>query len=273
MKKFFYTFWISLYPILIYTGIQVVLGVVIGSFGALIGFDPYLVVDLIKENILLLTTVSAIFAFVFLILFFYFDCRKGRVEKRGNISISDFVMAIIGGAGIAILLNIIIGLTKLADYDSEFMEVSESLTSPTLMVTLVCAGFIIPIVEEIVFRGLVFNRIKYQYNYVAAMIISAFAFGIFHGNMVQGIYATILGICLAYVYNKTKSIFIPIFIHIGANTIVILYGKLAENEENILWLLLAIVISLVCAVIGTVYFIKRKVERRNEDIEYSGTML
>ena len=180
-------------------------------------------------------------------------------------------MAIIGGAGIAIILNIIISLTNLASYDSDFVEVSESITSPALMVTIICAGIIIPIVEEFVFRGLVFNRIKFQYNFVSAMIISALAFGIFHGNIVQGIYATILGVFLAYVYNKTKSIFIPILIHIGANLFVIIYGKLAENENNIWLLLILIVISIICAILGTIYFIKRTVE--NEDFKYSSSML
>ena len=270
MKKFFYTFWISLYPILIYTVIQIIIGLIMGLFGVVLGLEPYLLVEFIKENALVFTTVGATFSFVFLILFFYFDCKKDRVEKRDNINILDFVMAIIGGAGIAILLNIIISLTKLANYDSEFMEASESLTSPALIVIIVCAGIIVPIVEEITFRGLVFNRIKYQYNFVPAMIISALAFGIFHGNIVQGIYATILGLFLAYAYNKVKSIFIPIFIHIGANMVVIIYSKLAENEDNIWLLLILVLISIICAALGIIYFINRKVD--NEDIKYSGSM-
>lgn len=271
MKKFFYTFWIALYPILIYTVIQLILGLVIGFVGAIFGLEPDMLVEFIRENVLVFTTVCAVFSFVFLILFFYLDCKKGRVKKRGNINILDYIMAIIGGAGIAIILNIIISLTNLASYDSDFVEVSESITSPALMVTIICAGIIIPIVEEFVFRGLVFNRIKFQYNFVSAMIISALAFGIFHGNIVQGIYATILGVFLAYVYNKTKSIFIPILIHIGANLFVIIYGKLAENENNIWLLLILIVISIICAILGTIYFIKRKVE--NEDFKYSSSML
>ena len=46
----------------------------------------------------------------------------------------------------------------------------------------------------------------------------------------------------------------------SSNTFVSIYAKLGENEENIRILLIAVGISLVFALIGTIYFINRKVE-------------
>ena len=263
MKKFFYTFGICLYPILIYTAIQSSLGMFLAVvFGLFEGArDFYAIMDVLKENALVITAICAVVASVVLSLFFHIDIKNGRIEKRGQIKAMDFIMAIVGGAGVSIALNIVIALTNMAGKDTTFVEVSDMITSNPLIVTIICAGILIPIVEEILFRGLIFNRIKCQYNFVAGLLISSLLFGIYHGNIVQGIYATLLGIFLGFAYHKTKSILIPIFIHMGGNTFVSIYGKLGENEENIGILVVTVAISIIFALIGTIYFINRKVEQ------------
>ena len=263
MKKFFYTFGICLYPILIYTAIQTSLGmflaVVFGFFEGARDFNA--IMDVLKENALVITAICAVVTSVVLSLFFHIDIKNGRIEKRGQIKAMDFIMAIVGGAGVSIALNIVIALTNMSGKDTAFVEVSDMITSNPLFVTIICAGILIPIVEEILFRGLIFNRIKCQYNFVAGLLISSLLFGIYHGNIVQGIYATLLGIFLGFAYHKTKSILIPIFIHMGGNTFVSIYGKLGENEENIGILVVTVAISIIFALIGTIYFINRKVEQ------------
>ena len=263
MKKFFYTFGICLYPILIYTAIQTSLGmflaVVFGFFEGARDFNA--IMDVLKENALVITAICAVVTSVVLSLFFHIDIKNGRIKKRGQIKAMDFIMAIVGGAGVSIALNIVIALTNMSGKDTAFVEVSDMITSNPLFVTIICAGILIPIVEEILFRGLIFNRIKCQYNFVAGLLISSLLFGIYHGNIVQGIYATLLGIFLGFAYHKTKSILIPIFIHMGGNTFVSIYGKLGENEENIGILVVTVAISIIFALIGTIYFINRKVEQ------------
>lgn len=263
MKKFFYTFGICLYPILIYTAVQSSLGMFLAVvFGLFEGArDFYAIMDVLKENALVITAICAVVASVVLSLFFHIDIKNGRIERRGQIKAMDFIMAIVGGAGVSIALNIVIALTNMAGKDTAFVEVNDLITSNPLIVTIICAGILIPIVEEILFRGLIFNRIKHQYNFLAGLLISSLLFGIYHGNIVQGIYATLLGIFLGFAYHKTKSILIPIFIHMGGNTFVLIYAKLGENEENIGFLVVTVAISIIFALIGTIYFINRKVEQ------------
>nr|WP_315049482.1 CPBP family intramembrane glutamic endopeptidase [uncultured Lachnoanaerobaculum sp.] len=263
MKKFFYTFGICFYPILIYTAVQSSLGMFLAVvFGLFEGArDFYAMMDVLKENALVITAICAVVASVVLSLFFHIDIKNGRIERRGQIKAMDFIMAIVGGAGVSIALNIVIALTNMAGKDTAFVEVSDLITSNPLIVTIICAGILIPIVEEILFRGLIFNRIKHQYNFLAGLLISSLLFGIYHGNIVQGIYATLLGIFLGFAYHKTKSILIPVFIHMGGNTFVSIYAKLGENEENIGILVVTVAISIIFALIGTIYFINRKVEQ------------
>ena len=59
-----------------------------------------------------------------------------------------------------------------------------------------------PFMEELVFRKLLIDRTR-DYGEKYAMIFSAVAFGLFHGNFFQFFYATGLGLLLAYIYLRT----------------------------------------------------------------------
>ena len=248
MKKFFYTLWVCLYPIIIYSTVQLMI-MIVAMFAFMVsGVTAYdKLLDSVIPYLLPLTAVSAVITFVPMILFYYFDKKKGRGFTESNAKPLDFLMAALGGAGIAIVLNVIIGISGLANLDK---------------------SVIAPIIEELIFRGLVFNRIKYNYNAVAAIIISAIVFGIYHGNLTQGVYATLLGLCLAYVYNKTENLLVPICIHISANVIVNFYGKLSENFDTVTKFLesaaifmIILLLCLIFGIIGIIYFIRRKVKQ------------
>ena len=54
-----------------------------------------------------------------------------------------------------------------------------------------------------------------------AIVLSALIFGAVHFNLVQFLYATVLGCLLAYLYEKTEHFYIPVLGHIAANTIAV----------------------------------------------------
>ncbi len=78
--------------------------------------------------------------------------------------------------------------------------------------TVICA----PIIEELIFRKLIIDRCEY-YGEAASALVSGLAFGIFHGNLSQAIYAFCLGYFFALIYNKTGKVYITIFIHMIVN--------------------------------------------------------
>lgn len=75
-----------------------------------------------------------------------------------------------------------------------------------------------PVIEEIIFRGIIIERLGTKYNYRWAVIISSILFAILHLGPIG---AFIFGIALSLVYLKTESLMIPILIHIANNTIAI----------------------------------------------------
>ena len=89
--------------------------------------------------------------------------------------------------------------------------------TPVGLIILI-AVIIGPIVEEIIFRKIAIDKLSI-YGDRLAVIVSAIAFGIFHGNFYQLIYATALGIILGYVYTKTRKSIYNCLIHIAVNFI------------------------------------------------------
>ncbi len=76
---------------------------------------------------------------------------------------------------------------------------------------------IVPFFEEILFRGLVFNKLRATMSLWAAIILQALLFGICQANVLSGVYAFIIGILLGIIYVITKSIWVPVIIRVIFN--------------------------------------------------------
>ena len=74
-----------------------------------------------------------------------------------------------------------------------------------------------PTCEELVYRGLVYKRLRYTSPFWAAALYSSLVFAFTHGNLVQGLYGFIMGMMFCYVYEKYGSVKAPILAHITAN--------------------------------------------------------
>ncbi len=83
---------------------------------------------------------------------------------------------------------------------------------PNFIYFVICA----PIFEELVFRKALISKIS-GYGDRIAVLLSAFLFAIFHGNLLQGGYAFILGIFFVYVFVKTGRIIYSIIMHMFVN--------------------------------------------------------
>lgn len=73
------------------------------------------------------------------------------------------------------------------------------------MFELLGSCLVIPIAEELLFRGVVYKRLKLYFGVTPALIGSALIFGIMHVNLVQFLYAAVIGLLLAFVLEKQGS--------------------------------------------------------------------
>lgn len=106
-----------------------------------------------------------------------------------------------------------------------------SLISSNVLIMSFQAVIVAPVVEELLFRGLVFNSIR-QKSIVWAHVISAFLFGLLHvysyilaGDMTEWIklipYMAV-GLALSFAYEKRQNIIAPIILHGVKNLIAVI---------------------------------------------------
>lgn len=125
-------------------------------------------------------------------------------------------------------INIFFYLAGFTGSSKTYSQVHEMQYGVQFAVGLVLFGIISPLVEEAVFRGVLYNRMKRCFHYQAALIVSSLLFGLYHGNMVQAVYGSMLGLMIAYFYEQYKSFAAPVLFHGVANVSV--YTMTYQNQ-------------------------------------------
>ena len=131
-------------------------------------------------------------------------------------------------------VSIIIGFLAfmLPETVAAYEEMVESAGLTDYSLTWVFAVVILPpLVEETVFRGLILHYLKKGgARFWAANLIQAVLFGIYHGNLIQGIYAFCIGVLLGYLAERYGSLIIPVLVHALFN----LFGTLGVELESMI---------------------------------------
>lgn len=161
----------------------------------------------------------------------------------------NIVLAVILAASSSVGLNVLLTLTGFVQTSEVYRDVARQQYGVIFGIGAVLFGLISPITEEIVFRGLVFNRMRRYYPTMVAIVMSGVLFGVYHGNLVQGVYGGCMGILLAYTYERIRSFLVPCLFHATANLMVY---SLAQNAElharlfNVTGCVILFAISVIC---------------------------
>ena len=164
--------------------------------------------------------------------------KTDKSEKRevSRLSGKDFVLLLCIGETLMFIGNLLGTLLNqtIGSLIGKLPEngISTIITETPAWLIFICAVVIAPIVEELIFRKLIIDRLSIYGDHIA-IIFSAAAFGLIHGNLYQFFYATFLGVLLGYVYTKTRNVKYTIYMHMIINflgSIVALPVEKAMNE-------------------------------------------
>lgn len=207
-----YKIWQIIYPIGIY---YVVSSLVYFFLGILLGTDTesYMMRQLICAAL----TIPAIMPF-------YQQDKQIENNVYGVQKITwnakllrDIVLVVASGMTLGIAVNNIIAMTPLIEKSAGFTQANESFFAGQMIYELLGSCLLIPIAEELLYRGIVYKRLRLMVGVMPAILCSALIFGIMHVNVVQFIYAGILGLLLAFLLERTRCLYAPILAHIAAN--------------------------------------------------------
>ena len=167
-----------------------------------------------------LNVASALSTFGAFIICYGIWHKKIRFHSTKEIDKLSIVPLVILAAAIAIGMNGVLTLTELYRFSPTFQRVSEMQFDTPVWLGIISYGILAPLGEEIVFRGVVYGQLRKVLKVPYAVVLSGLAFGLFHGNLVQAVYATVIGCLLALVYEWYGTIAAPMLFHSVANLFV-----------------------------------------------------
>src|SRR5699024_11107393 len=88
-----------------------------------------------------------------------------------------------------------------------------------------------PILEELLFRKIIFGSLYKRINFFWAAILSSLAFGVIHLDLTHLLIYTGMGLVFSYLYVKTKTIIIPLLVHMCMNTSTVLIQVTVDIEQ------------------------------------------
>lgn len=136
------------------------------------------------------------------------------------------------------------------EWFESYNELMEAITggNTVLMIVFICV--IAPVSEEVIFRGVVLRKASKILPLASANIFQAALFGIYHMNIIQGLYAFVLGLFLGLVCIRYRSIYGAILLHMVFNSSnIILNGILSTVPESVTGTISTVLFVISAAVI------------------------
>lgn len=169
--------------------------------------------------------------------------------KRGK-SVLFLLMGSLACFSVAALLQV--GISLLFPGTAQALEENMDLMlGGDAFIGMMAVVLLAPIHEELVMRGIILQHSKRVHGIVGCMILSALLFGLFHMNIIQGVYVLPMGLFWAYVGYRYNSVVPCMICHMLNNLLGTVIGSLLDPFEYVIvYALMAVVFGAVTAVIA-----------------------
>ena len=148
-----------------------------------------------------------------------------------KVPMSLILFAFFAGAGLNLVYSGLLSLLPISEVIIEsYVDASAKYEEPSnaLMFKTV---FLVPILEETVFRGLIGDRISRFAPKWIAIPVAALIFAVMHGNLLWCAYAFISGLLLTWMYFRCRSILPCVSFHIAFNAANYLWAKILHLPD------------------------------------------
>ncbi|MCI8485155.1 MAG: CPBP family intramembrane metalloprotease [Lachnospiraceae bacterium] len=229
--------WNVIYPVFIYFVVTNIAMSLFAVFAAFLGADY-------QEQYMALQTAAVAVTIPFILRYYERDRKEPTVfwehmrtayeKKNQKQKIGNGILTFLIGASVGMALNNVIALTTLEEISEGYQEAAGYFFAGGILFELLGACLLTPFLEELLYRAVVYGRLcdlmipdqeadteekrkKRRRSRIIAMVFSALLFGVLHMNLVQFVYAGILGIMLAWLMEETGHFYGALLAHIGAN--------------------------------------------------------
>jgi hypothetical protein len=231
------TFLVPLAGVALYYFVQLIVGLVFW------GMFPN---DQVEDHIGLISTMVAVLMALGLGLWLYADLKSARPSiPRDPLSKTKLLIVLpiaLAMAGLATLY--MIGMQVIASYVPKIDELLQGYSDnfakgnvqpyDTVLYYL-SVGLFIPVIEEVLFRGIILQEFMSTMKVKAAVILSSVVFGCMHIQPIQIGYAIMCGLILGIAYVYSNSIYLSILIHSVFNLLGGVMTDIFATNENFLF--------------------------------------
>ncbi len=164
------------------------------------------------------------------------------------------------GMSVSMFVSSLLTLVKIPYLSESYSGAAGAIYERTdLLLVLLLVGFLSPILEEVIFRGYMLNRLLARFGERASVMITAMVFALCHANLLWMVYAFFMGVFLAALAMRKDNILYPVCVHIGFNLpsvliaaiqaaglggdlffrnrlFIVLYGLIGGAAGRLLWL-------------------------------------
>lgn len=197
--------------------------------------------------------------------------RDRKAEKEAQypfaqaVSSWQYVWLFLFSTVFCIGINVIIVMSGLAARDTSYLTAAAGVYAKGAVMLLICQGIVVPIAEELMFRGVLFRRCREQMGFWSSAFSVSLFFALEHGTVTQLAYTLVLGLFFAYFYEKYGSLKAPVLLHIMVNVVSVVITKTGV----LMWLCSDYTRMAVCVVgcafTGAVAFVRiQKIEKKME---------
>lgn len=162
------------------------------------------------------------------VLFLHYRNRKYKgslsLKKIETKSMLKMTIAILGSLGLVTALLLLLDFVGqyvafVAQWIQDYQELAEMIVSDqgNMLLQIIGTVIFVPIVEELLFRGIIMGELNFRYSPRAVVVLQALLFGMFHLNPLQSIYTFIPGLLLGIAYYYTGNLIAPILMHMVFN--------------------------------------------------------
>ncbi|QQZ09139.1 CPBP family intramembrane glutamic endopeptidase [Heyndrickxia vini] len=176
--------------------------------------------------------ISFISALIIVLLILRKSERKYQLERSTPLSAGKSISWAVGGIFLAFIAQTLasiieqmIGIKPGSENTQRIVNLIE-----TFPIVVVVSSIIGPILEEIVFRKIIFGTLNKYLSFFSSALISSVIFGLAHMEFVHLLLYSAMGFTFAFLYKKTNRILVPISAHVIMNTIVVI-AQLLNREE------------------------------------------
>jgi membrane protease YdiL (CAAX protease family) len=174
--------------------------------------------------------------------------KNAQAQKRARVLNAAWIVCIAALIGTG--LNNLILMSPLAEASAGFAQASSSFYGSTLVLELISSALLTPVLEELVYRGIIFGRLKRMLGFVPAMLLSALIFAIMHFNLVQFVYALLFGMVLVVFMEKTGHLYGAMLGHITANALAVIRTETGFLDRTVDGSVQAWLLSAGCLIAG-----------------------